>query len=129
MLSMSQRAPGYLFQNQVPPTPLPASNARTDNPCPRSWCNAYKPAKPAPTTMASYSGVTSISCSADKYCADKSGPFVAAQDTGTAAAVLSRPDHPVRVIGPARQDPARACALGTNPGRPCPARPTLDEPS
>src|SRR4051794_503050 len=53
MLSTSQRAPGYLFQYHVPPTPEPASNTRAENPSERSWCSMYIPAKPAPTTMAS----------------------------------------------------------------------------
>ena len=34
MLSTSQRAPGYRFQYQVPPTPVPLSNTRADRP---SW--------------------------------------------------------------------------------------------
>src|SRR5438105_2244860 len=53
MLSTSQRAPGYRFQYQVPPTPPPASNARAEKPSERSRCSMYIPAKPAPTTTAS----------------------------------------------------------------------------
>ena len=53
MLSTSQRAPGYRFQYQVPPTPLPASNTRAEKPSPRRRCSMYIPAKPAPTTTAS----------------------------------------------------------------------------
>ena len=36
MLSTSQRAPGYRFQYQVPPTPSPASKTRTVKPAFRS---------------------------------------------------------------------------------------------
>src|SRR6267154_1196332 len=53
MLSTSQRAPGYRFQYQVPPTPPPASNTRAEKPSPRRRCSMYIPAKPAPTMTAS----------------------------------------------------------------------------
>src|ERR687892_236753 len=53
MLSTSQQAPGYRFQNHVPPTPDPASKTWTDSPSPRSRCSAYSPANPAPTTTTS----------------------------------------------------------------------------
>jgi hypothetical protein len=36
MLSESQRAPGYRFQYQVPPTPEPASTPRTEKPASRN---------------------------------------------------------------------------------------------
>ena len=39
MLSTSQRAPGYLFQYQVPPMPPPASRTRAEYPSPRSLYN------------------------------------------------------------------------------------------
>src|SRR5882762_9371556 len=53
MLGTSQRAPGYRFQYQVPPTPSPVSNAWTDRPASRALCTMYMPAKPAPTTTTS----------------------------------------------------------------------------
>src|SRR4051812_18559698 len=59
MLSTSQRAPGYRFQYQVPPTPPPASNTRAERPSPRRRCSMYIPAKPAPTTTASKTAPTS----------------------------------------------------------------------
>src|SRR3954468_13474827 len=59
MLSTSQRAPGYRFQYQVPPTPPPASNTRAEKPSPRRRCSMYIPAKPAPTTTASKTAPTS----------------------------------------------------------------------
>lgn len=60
-LSESHRAPGYRFQYHVPPTPSPASNARTDSPRPRSRYSMYSPAIPAPITAASTSGAPGAS--------------------------------------------------------------------
>ena len=52
---MSQRAPGYLFQYQVPPTSSAVSSTRVENPRPRRRCSRYSPAMPAPTTTTSTS--------------------------------------------------------------------------
>src|ERR1700722_5460760 len=60
MLSTSQRAPGYRFQYQVPPTPSPASKTRAEKPAARSRYSMYSPAKPAPTTTASYEPACSL---------------------------------------------------------------------
>jgi hypothetical protein len=53
MLSMSQRAPGYRLNNHVPPTFSATSRARVRTPSSRNLCNAYRPEKPAPITIAS----------------------------------------------------------------------------
>ena len=64
MLSTSQRAPGYRFQYQVPPTPDAASITLAVNPVERSLWSMYRPAKPAPTITASrlslFSAKTSV---------------------------------------------------------------------
>ena len=57
MVSESQRAPGYRFQYQVPPTPLPLEDVH-GTPA-RNRCTMYMPAKPAPITTAS-SGPASL---------------------------------------------------------------------
>ena len=57
MLSTSQRAPGYRFQYQVPPTSPPASNTWALKPSSRRWCSMHRPPKPAPTMTASTSPV------------------------------------------------------------------------
>src|ERR1700694_5963378 len=50
---MSQRAPDYRSQYQVPPT-SPASSSTTElKPALRNRCRRYKPANPAPTTATS----------------------------------------------------------------------------
>ena len=43
MLSMSQRAPGYRLNSQVPPTFSAASSTCTRSPSSRSRCSAYRP--------------------------------------------------------------------------------------
>src|SRR6476469_5220319 len=54
--SESQRAPGYRFQYQVPPTSSPASNTWTRRPISsRSLTFMYMPANPAPITTTSTS--------------------------------------------------------------------------
>src|ERR1700712_1311902 len=53
MLSTSQRAPGYAFQYQVPPTSGAASRTATLRPCCRRRCSMYIPENPAPMTMTS----------------------------------------------------------------------------
>src|SRR5882757_3611173 len=50
---MSQRAPGYRFQYQVPPTSSASSSTTDVNPASRSRCRRYRPANPAPTTATS----------------------------------------------------------------------------
>src|SRR5712671_277584 len=50
---MSQRAPGYRFQYQVPPTSSASSNATVVKPALRNRCRRYRPANPAPTTATS----------------------------------------------------------------------------
>src|ERR1022692_1135939 len=52
---MSQRAPGYRFQYQVPPTSPAASNTLVDMPSCRRRYSRYNPEKPAPTTTTSTS--------------------------------------------------------------------------
>src|SRR5262245_28364254 len=52
---MSQRAPGYRFQNHVPPTSPPRSNTRARSPSSRRRWSMYRPANPAPTTATSMS--------------------------------------------------------------------------
>jgi len=54
MLSMSQRAPGYLLNNQVPPTAAAFSSTQVRSPRSRSSCSMYSPEKPAPMITASY---------------------------------------------------------------------------
>src|SRR5947209_8774148 len=65
---MSQRAPGYRFQYQVPPTSSASSNATVVKPALRSRCRRYRPAKPAPTT------VTSTCCVLPLRVASEAGP-------------------------------------------------------
>src|SRR5258708_30373350 len=48
---MSQRAPGYRFQYQVPPTSSASSNTTVVKPALRNRCRRYRPANPAPTTV------------------------------------------------------------------------------
>ena len=60
MLGTSQRAPGYRFQYQVPPTPSPASTTWTVKPSSRKWCSAYMPETPAPTTTTSNCSARSL---------------------------------------------------------------------
>src|SRR6266700_2549522 len=55
---MSQRAPGYRFQYQVPPTSPASSNAMAENPSSRSRYSMYRPENPAPTTATSTSAGT-----------------------------------------------------------------------
>src|SRR5882757_4606874 len=50
---MSQRAPGYRFQYQVPPTSSADSSATAVKPDRRRRWSRYRPAKPAPTTATS----------------------------------------------------------------------------
>src|SRR4029079_14548048 len=50
---MSQRAPGYRLQHQVPPTSPASSSTIAVKPALRNRCSRYKPAKPAPTTATS----------------------------------------------------------------------------
>src|SRR6266851_8571506 len=50
---MSQRAPGYRFQYQVPPTSSASSNTTVVKPALRNRCRRYRPANPAPTTTTS----------------------------------------------------------------------------
>src|SRR5229473_4003050 len=50
---MSQRAPGYRFQYQVPPTSLASSNTAVVKPALRNRYRRYRPANPAPTTTTS----------------------------------------------------------------------------
>src|SRR6266852_9503502 len=50
---MSQRAPGYRFQYQVPPTSSASSNTTVVKPALRNRCRRYRPANPAPTTATS----------------------------------------------------------------------------
>ena len=50
---MSQRAPGYRFQYQVPPTSSASSNTSVVKPALRNRCRRYRPANPAPTTATS----------------------------------------------------------------------------
>src|ERR1700704_4846230 len=50
---MSQRAPGYRFQYQVPPTSSASSNTTVVKPASRNRCRRYRPANPAPTTATS----------------------------------------------------------------------------
>src|SRR5665213_397378 len=53
MVWMSQRAPGYRFQYQVPPTSPASSSSTVERPALRNRCRRYRPAKPAPTTATS----------------------------------------------------------------------------
>src|ERR1700733_3397469 len=57
---MSQRAPGYRFQYQVPPTSSASSSATTVKPALRRRCRRYRPAKPAPTTATSTSSALAL---------------------------------------------------------------------
>src|SRR3982074_184705 len=50
---MSQRAPGYRFQYQVPPTSSASSNSTVVKPALHNRCRRYRPANPAPTTATS----------------------------------------------------------------------------
>src|SRR5260370_8415007 len=50
---MSQRAPGYRLQYQVPPTSSADSSATAVKPARRRRWSRYRPAKPAPTTATS----------------------------------------------------------------------------
>src|SRR5262245_43988616 len=57
---MSQRAPGYRFQYQVPPTSSAASKACAENPDWRRRWSRYSPANPAPTTTTSTCAGTTL---------------------------------------------------------------------
>ena len=52
---MSQRAPGYQFQYQVPPTSEAVSKTTVVKPSCRRRCSRYSPENPAPTTTTSTS--------------------------------------------------------------------------
>ena len=54
---MSQRAPGYRFQYQVPPTSSAVSSTMALNPARRIRTSSYIPANPAPTITTSTSVV------------------------------------------------------------------------
>src|SRR5215510_851312 len=66
---MSQRAPGYRFQYQVPPTSSASSNATAAKPALRRRCRRYRPAKPAPTTATSTCCVLPLLVASEADCA------------------------------------------------------------
>src|ERR1700743_1527143 len=70
---MSQRAPGYRFQYQVPPTSSASSNTTVAKPALRNRCRRYSPANPAPTTATSTCCVVPLAASEERAATITSG--------------------------------------------------------
>src|ERR1700674_114888 len=70
---MSQRAPGYRFQYQVPPTSPASSSTAVLKPALRNRCRRYRPANPAPTTATSTCCVVPLAASETRAATIASG--------------------------------------------------------